>query len=243
VRFFSFPHSGPLVTAAHAELLSTDSCVPRWRLFHTNQLLVFSSQADFQLNWQLNSPNQPATSRHFTKPKCCQLQHLTRCKSKSYCDWRSVSLSVSQSVSQSVSLMTRYLLLFDSYGLVFLGRPLWREDGSVLCQSHNSLIETVLLVLSRHGPHRKHRSNIALVSFAAETCLPNRCLEMSCITASFSCYLRYLGTEAVYSHCLATAPYATIRKKTYSVGLLDIRTFKPWNVVVLITSDHGQSPK
>jgi hypothetical protein len=31
-----------------------------------------------------------------------------------------------QSVSQSVSmgLMTRYLLLFDSYGLVFVGRPL-----------------------------------------------------------------------------------------------------------------------
>jgi hypothetical protein len=27
--------------------------------------------------------------------------------------------------------MTRYLLLFDRYGLVFLGRPLWREAGSV----------------------------------------------------------------------------------------------------------------
>jgi hypothetical protein len=26
--------------------------------------------------------------------------------------------------------MTRYLLLFDSYGLVFVGRPLWGEDGS-----------------------------------------------------------------------------------------------------------------
>jgi hypothetical protein len=29
--------------------------------------------------------------------------------------------------------MTRYLLLFDSYGQVFAGRPLWREDGSVFC--------------------------------------------------------------------------------------------------------------
>jgi hypothetical protein len=36
-------------------------------------------------------------------------------------------------VSQSVSLMTRYLLLFDSYGLVFMGRPLWRDDRSVFC--------------------------------------------------------------------------------------------------------------
>jgi hypothetical protein len=25
--------------------------------------------------------------------------------------------------------MTRYLILFDSYGLVCVGRPLWREDG------------------------------------------------------------------------------------------------------------------
>jgi hypothetical protein len=29
--------------------------------------------------------------------------------------------------------MTRYLLLFDSYGRVFVERPLWREDGSVIC--------------------------------------------------------------------------------------------------------------
>jgi hypothetical protein len=49
-------------------------------------------------------------------------------KSKSHCDCRSVSQSVSQSWCRG---MTRYLLLFDSYGLVFLRRPLWREDGSV----------------------------------------------------------------------------------------------------------------
>jgi hypothetical protein len=29
--------------------------------------------------------------------------------------------------------MTRYLLLFGSYGLAFVGRPFWREDGSVFC--------------------------------------------------------------------------------------------------------------
>jgi hypothetical protein len=29
--------------------------------------------------------------------------------------------------------MARNLLLFDSYDLVFVGRPLWREDGSVFC--------------------------------------------------------------------------------------------------------------
>jgi hypothetical protein len=52
-------------------------------------------------------------------------------KSKSHCDWQSVSQSVSLGVEPHLELMTRYLLLFDSYGLVFVGHPLWREDGSV----------------------------------------------------------------------------------------------------------------
>jgi hypothetical protein len=41
-----------------------------------------------------------------------------------------ISPSVSLGVEPHLGLMTRYLLLFDSYGLVFVGRPLWREDGS-----------------------------------------------------------------------------------------------------------------
>jgi hypothetical protein len=44
-----------------------------------------------------------------------------------------VSQSVSLGVEPYLGLMTRYLLLFDSYGPVFVGRPLWREDGSVFC--------------------------------------------------------------------------------------------------------------
>jgi hypothetical protein len=46
-------------------------------------------------------------------------------------------LTISQSrglgVEPHLGLMTRYLLLFDSYGLVLVGRPLWREDRSVFC--------------------------------------------------------------------------------------------------------------
>jgi hypothetical protein len=48
-------------------------------------------------------------------------------------------LTVSQSVLASSSylgLVTRYLLLFDSYSLVIVGHPLRREDGSVFCQSY-----------------------------------------------------------------------------------------------------------
>jgi hypothetical protein len=44
-----------------------------------------------------------------------------------------VSQSVSLGVEPHLGLMTRYLLLSDSYGLVFVGRPLWHEDGSVFC--------------------------------------------------------------------------------------------------------------
>jgi hypothetical protein len=46
-------------------------------------------------------------------------------------DGQSVSQSVSLGVEPHLGLMARYLLLFDSYGLVFVGRPLWRDDGSV----------------------------------------------------------------------------------------------------------------
>jgi hypothetical protein len=58
-RFFSFLRSGSLVTATHLELLSTVNWTnwgPGWWSFHTN-LLIFSSQADFQLttvNWILS---------------------------------------------------------------------------------------------------------------------------------------------------------------------------------------------
>jgi hypothetical protein len=40
-----------------------------------------------------------------------------------------------QSVSKScvLGLMTRYLLLFGIYGLVGVGRPLWRENGFAFC--------------------------------------------------------------------------------------------------------------
>jgi hypothetical protein len=56
-------------------------------------------------------------------------------KSKSHCDWRLVSQSVLVSSPHPV-LVTGYLLLFDSYSLVIVGRPLWREDGSVFCEGH-----------------------------------------------------------------------------------------------------------
>jgi hypothetical protein len=51
------------------------------------------------------------------------LQCNSKSKSKSHCDWRSVSHSVSLGVELHLGLMTRYLLPFDSYGLVFCRTP------------------------------------------------------------------------------------------------------------------------
>jgi hypothetical protein len=45
--------------------------------------------------------------------------------------WLTVCQLVSLGIEPHLGLMTRYLLLFDNCGLVFVGRPLWREDESV----------------------------------------------------------------------------------------------------------------
>jgi hypothetical protein len=41
-----------------------------------------------------------------------------------------VGQSVSLGVEPHLGVTIRYLLFFDSYGLVFVGRPFWREDAS-----------------------------------------------------------------------------------------------------------------
>jgi hypothetical protein len=61
------------------------------------------------------------------------LNSYVKSKSKLHCVWRSVSQLVNLSVEPHLGPMTRCLLLFDSYGFVFVGRPLWRENGSVFC--------------------------------------------------------------------------------------------------------------
>jgi hypothetical protein len=46
-----------------------------------------------------------------------------------------VSQSVYLGVEPRLGLMTRCFFLFESYCPVHVGRPLWREFGSVICQS------------------------------------------------------------------------------------------------------------
>jgi hypothetical protein len=55
-------------------------------------------------------------------------------QTESHCDWQSVSLSVLVSSPAWGSWPDIYSLL-KSYSPVHMGRPLWREVGSVICQS------------------------------------------------------------------------------------------------------------
>jgi hypothetical protein len=134
-------------------------------------------------------------------------------KSKSHCDWRSVSQSASLGVEPHLELMTRYLLLFDRYGLVFLGRPLWREDWSdfCTCPCQRSLSQvrvpwdsrqyfTVSDLRLRFSSPPTTLSVTAFTSLISTLhrpqgkhrlccfwrhCLPSRCLETGCITLLF----------------------------------------------------------
>jgi hypothetical protein len=69
----------------------------------------------------------------------CLSKSKSKSKSKLHCDWRSVSQSVSLGIEPHLGPMTRYLFLSDSYVLRSVGRPLWREDGSVFCMCRWSL--------------------------------------------------------------------------------------------------------
>jgi hypothetical protein len=58
-----------------------------------------------------------------------------------------VSQSVRLGVEPRLGLMTRYLFLYESCHPVYMGRPLWREDGSVVCQSvRNNVIFSIYIV-------------------------------------------------------------------------------------------------
>jgi hypothetical protein len=80
-----------------------------------------------------------------TRGRVCRLQFLlaiaseskskSKSNSKSHCDWRSVSLSVRLGVEPRLGHTTRYFFLFEHYCPVHVGPPLWREVGSVVCQS------------------------------------------------------------------------------------------------------------
>jgi hypothetical protein len=66
-------------------------------------------------------------------------QLLSESESELHYNWQSVSQSVCLGVEPNLGLSTRDLF-FLSYCPVFWGRPLWREVGSVICQSFVNIV-------------------------------------------------------------------------------------------------------
>jgi hypothetical protein len=93
----------------------TTKCNTHFRIFFCSQLVILGRWLLTWLTWFL--------PRLTLSIAVCQLPLLSQ--------RLTVSQSVSLGVEPHLGLITRYLLLFDNYGLVFVGRPLWREDGSV----------------------------------------------------------------------------------------------------------------
>jgi hypothetical protein len=81
------------------------------------------------------NPHVKSSQVFYELPVAVSYRELNWTRSQSHIatDGRSVSHPWCRAPS---GLMTRYLLLFDSCGLVIVGRPLWRGDESVFCQIH-----------------------------------------------------------------------------------------------------------
>jgi hypothetical protein len=71
---------------------------------------------------------------------------MSKSKSKSHCDWQSVSQSVCLGVKPKSGTFDQRFF-FQNYCLVFLGRPLWWEVGSVMY--HHVL--GVAWLINKHG--------------------------------------------------------------------------------------------
>jgi hypothetical protein len=112
---------------------------------HNSQITTAHAKHFLAWQWLLTVVIlQLHTLRFYLHSLLCRiLSQLTGSSSKSHCNWRSVSLSVCLGVKHRLGLMTRCFFLFESYCPVHVGRPLWREVGSVICQSQS-------VVLVRH---------------------------------------------------------------------------------------------
>jgi hypothetical protein len=75
--------------------------------------------------------HEKLVSQRICKHWSCHLRCYSKPDSKLYYDWRSVGQSVFVS-SPRLGPKTRFLLLSNSFEIVDVGRPLWREDGSVV---------------------------------------------------------------------------------------------------------------
>jgi hypothetical protein len=120
--------------------------------------------------------------------------------------------------------MTRYLLLLDSYGLVCVGRPLWREGGSVFCircwplssQCFSGPSPLGLETMFSAALPSNGRLSVVRVRFAG-MCLPSRWLEMGIRVTVWILDVYWILVQTL----LAYFPYLKKKMKTAcSISLL-----------------------
>jgi hypothetical protein len=101
-----------------------------WMLWRRKKSLPFAR------HWTLISSPSRVTWKYSTPPPH-GLDNIVKSKSTSklYYDRRSAGQSVLEQ-STHLGLTIRSWLLSDSCGFVGLGRPVWREDGSAICNCY-----------------------------------------------------------------------------------------------------------
>jgi hypothetical protein len=95
--------------------------------------LHYSTHKVFESHVKSSQPDSVVMPyQQLTLKSAVQFSQLLRLKVKVEVTFR---LTVSQSVCMYVLMSSPrwYLLLFDNYGLVFMGHTLWQEDGSLFC--------------------------------------------------------------------------------------------------------------
>jgi hypothetical protein len=112
--------------------------------------------------------------------------------------------------------MTRYLLLFDSYGLVIVVRPLRREDGSVFCQNHSTGLGSSLYSLGA-DPNRKHRQQFFIV------------LMGGCLAIARICQATHVPSRDC---CLATVLHAILLCEGVCPVCINIKIMTFWHVIL-----------
>jgi hypothetical protein len=164
--------------------------------------------------------------------------------------------------------MTRYLWLFGNYGRVSVGRPLWREDGSVFCiccspcQCSLSRIKPlgtrdhILLFPIWDFPFRRllfsKRSNTRIYVVSSKYChvsqwlrrgfgLVNRFIGSSLVVATISSYT--LKTTVTIAH-VTSHTKSSNSSSGHTAVPLELRNSSPFPFPYsLISSRHGPRTK
>jgi hypothetical protein len=138
---------------------------------------------------------------------------------------RPFSRPVRLGLSTNLGLKTRFLLLSDSCMLVDVGRSLWREDGSVICQTQSTVISlSVCTIYISHVIKCMYIQHIqGLCQFRHSTADHALPLVAPATTAVYSLERSYAWPPPSLSllyflFCGSPCPCLCLRSSWYSLG-------------------------